>query len=119
MKQISLVFPGGVTGAALLLLRAAVTISLIVLPCGGFPLQSWPAVACYLLALTISIGFCTRIASLLAVAMTVAMALAIDHAMSLALVNHALDAVVLAMIGPGAASVDARLFGRRTLHLPR
>ncbi len=75
--------------------------------------------ACDLLALTIIIGFCTRIAAGLSVAIAVAIALTIDQAVTLSIVNHVLNAAVLAMIGPGAVSIDARLFGRRTLHLPR
>ena len=39
--------------------------------------------------------------------------------MPMLIFTQTIDAFALAMIGPGAFSVDARLFGRATITLPR
>lgn len=117
MKHSFLAFPAGATGVALLLLRAAVAIALVAPPYGSIPPHSSQAVACDLLALAVATGFRTRMAASIAVVVALAVAVAASDLATVAASTFFLQAVALTMIGPGAASIDARLFGRRTVHL--
>ncbi len=71
----------------------------------------------YILAIALSIGFCTRFAAGLCAAALLLLVWPIGWAAPLPYLIHALDAFALALIGPGALSIDALLFGRRTMHL--
>ena len=41
-----------------------------------------------------------------------------NHHSIVAVFSSSLDAAALAMLGPGAYSLDARRFGRRVIHFP-
>lgn len=119
MKHNFLVFPAGSTGVALLLIRASVSISLLFPPYGSIPPRSATAVACAVLAVAVGIGVFTRVVALVAALVGLAVAAAAAGPPSLAFMTFALQSTALALIGPGAVSVDARRFGRKTLHLGR
>ena len=107
-------FPAGGPGAALLLLRLSVAATLVLDVAGhAAPLEFWGAL---LLVALLCIGFATPVASVLACVFQVAV-FAMGPANGRVLVP-ALDAVALALLGPGAWSVDARMFGRRVIVLP-
>jgi hypothetical protein len=112
-------FPAGLPGVALLLVRLSVTISLLIhVP--GHDLHKPPealAVA-FVAALSISLclGFLTPIVSLLAMAALMAHPASIDLGRVGAYVA-ALDALALALLGPGAYSIDGYRFGRRLVVL--
>jgi len=117
-------FPSGWAGAALLLLRVAVGACAIVESAltviGAHSTLHFAAASVAALAgLALVIGFMTPIASAL-VAVEGAAILASVHSTVLklfdsrmALVEFVVMAAVLAILGPGASSMDARLFGRR------
>ena len=116
MRSMFLAFPGGSAGVGLLLLRLSVTGSFISTLLGSADLQPWMLFLAIIACIGLCAGFLTRLLaglSILAVANVIAES--VDPA--LAILNLA-DAIALAMIGPGAFSVDARLFGRRTVVLP-
>jgi hypothetical protein len=118
MKKTFFIFPAGSTGVALLLLRASVSLSTLNLLYSGASPHWMSVAACVLLAFAVCAGVCTRTtAALSAVAalLTIVMSGTVP---TIACITHVLPAIVLAMTGPGAISIDARLFGRRTLHLP-
>jgi putative oxidoreductase len=117
MRSRAAFFPGGLTGAGLLVLRFSIAISAIALAAKSFSqpqiLQCLGIVA----AVGLCAGFQTRalaglslLASLLGVITAV-----VPVEMGLL---HAIFAVSLMLTGPGAFSADARLFGRRTITLP-
>ncbi|MFC5742149.1 hypothetical protein [Dyella tabacisoli] len=70
------------------------------------------------LTLAMTLGALTSAASLLLLCNLALMA--IDRgSLSIATVCEGLHAIALIFLGPGAYSLDARLFGRRTIELPR
>lgn len=117
MKHAFLVFPGGSTGAALLLLRLAVSVALLAPTVGSVPLHPSIAIASYLLAFVVGIGLYTRVVALVSVTLPIAVAIAAAGLPSAALISFSLQAVAVALVGPGAISIDALLFGRRTVYL--
>ena len=125
-------FPDGSPGAGLLLLRAAGGAVLITQGVGylgnrdelGFLALVVFSVSC-IVGLLLLIGFLTRlvavVASLIGVSFLFAWFPKINAAQPVTLMTAALFAVIaLAVIclGPGAYSLDARLFGRREITIP-
>lgn len=96
MQRLFSSFPDGRPGAGLLILRITVAAGMVV--------QTGSALALFV-AVPLAAGFMTPAAA----AVAAAMALLYD-APSIAAI-----AVALALLGPGAFSVDARLFGRREI----
>ncbi len=68
------------------------------------------------LARAIGLGRRARSAAVLSVVVSVAM-LSSDAIPSIALATQILPAIVLAIVGSGAVSIDARRFSRRVVHL--
>ena len=131
MQRFFLAFPGGWPGIALLVLRAA--LSLVVLVQGGFyfratnttPAQWTAGLTLILGGLLLLIGFLTPVAggivglgglgiwlSLLPLSATTLF----DS--SVAVVFGATILLAVVILGPGAFSVDARVFGRREIIIP-
>ncbi len=112
-------FPTGGPGAGLLLLRLAVLTRLLLDSLGGAP-PSW----CLLLLLTL-------LTVLLGLGLLTPLAAAVCAAyQALSLFNNwasagpapavaVFGALALLLLGPGAYALDARLFGRRRLLLPK
>ncbi|MCC4594629.1 hypothetical protein NRY95_09585 [Xanthomonas campestris pv. phormiicola] len=119
MQRLYSMFPGGSAGLGLLALRLFLALSLWpssasdawALP----PHWRWAALVLVLLA---TAGALTPLAAALACAVP---ALALWHGTATAgsALPAALPALALALLGPGAYSLDARCFGRRLLVLPR
>jgi uncharacterized membrane protein YphA (DoxX/SURF4 family) len=114
-------FPQGGPGLALFLLRLSVVASLaaIATHLPGLVLARFALAGIALASLCLAVGFVTPAMSAIA-----AVAAAVDIAagphgqgfiVSLILL---LDAAALGLLGPGAYSIDARLFGRRVTVLP-
>jgi hypothetical protein len=76
-------------------------------------LWGWPAIA---LGALLTIGLLTPVAAILAALEAGCRHGLLDTNLSMALASVILVAVVL--LGPGAFSVDARLFGRREVIIP-
>lgn len=117
-------FPSGAVGAALLVLRAVVGTSAIVeaslaVTAAHSPLGIVVAAAAALAGLAVLPGFMTPIAGTLLAAEGVAILLFVGNstlelfASRMALFEFVVMAAMLTVLGPGAASVDARLYGRR------
>lgn len=110
-------FPGGTTGAGLLLLRVSVATSLLVLSFlrfGGANLLQFLAV---LGAVGLCAGFQTRLVACLSIAVPIFGFTATAVFVPLAAL-HTIDALAVVLTGPGAWSTDAISFGRRTVTLP-
>lgn len=132
MQRLFSSFPAGWPGLGLLVLRAAVGLSLIVQ--GGAcltarDLRTWIWLA-GLLALAIGaallIGLLTPVASALAALDGVGVALSwlpspVSEGLggAQATVFLVVMAAAVALLGPGAYSLDARWFGRREIVIPR
>jgi uncharacterized membrane protein YphA (DoxX/SURF4 family) len=125
-------FPDGLPGAGLLLLRGAAGIVLLVQ--GGAYLSDWRGLGFLALAvalLTVAsgalllVGYLTPLAGVLAGLVCVGSAFAWFPAPNLELFEAKLTTalatvivVALVCLGPGAFSLDARLFGRREIIIP-
>jgi hypothetical protein len=113
-------FPGGLPGAGLVLLRAAAAIPLIY--AGLLTVASSSPVLLQVVAagtaMLLLIGLWTPLAgALIAVA---ELGLAVLHpAEPWMYVHFATMGAALAMLGPGGCSLDARLFGRKQIQIPR
>lgn len=110
-------FPGRSTGIGLILLRLSAAGSLIATHVSNPGLPSWGLCLAVLTAIGLGIGFRTRLLCGLSALGLIAHVAWASTAPILALVGLA-DILALALTGPGAFSVDARLFGRRTVFLP-
>src|SRR5688500_2651325 len=110
-------FPGKSTGAGLLLLRLSAAGSLIAVQFSSPDPPSWRLCLAALVAFGLGIGLRTRLLCGLSVLGLVAH-VATDPAASTLAVLSFVDTAALALVGPGAFSLDARLFGRRTVILP-
>ena len=108
-------FPAGLTGAAFLVIRiqAAMIGYQFALQAGG-P-QTWPGKLVLALSALLLIGLLTRLSALL-LAVFLAAPLAFGRG-DFPAAAHAGALVALAMIGAGAYSADAWLFGRRVIRI--
>jgi uncharacterized membrane protein YphA (DoxX/SURF4 family) len=112
-------FPTGSPGIALLVLRASVAIALFV---AGYlhrqELSGWMLAAAALVAAATSLGFFTPIVAVLGLLLhgLIWFSLGVGNASDALVVSF--DALALALLGPGAYSVDSYRFGRRVVVLP-
>ncbi len=110
-------FPTGTAGAALFLLRILVAINLVWEGSAHWTLVTtvWVSLAFMLPAIFLCLGLLTPYAALLSCLIQLAATWEVkgEHGFHLAL--SILSSAVVAVLGPGAYSVDARLFGRKLL----
>ena len=113
-------FPTGIAGAALFLLRISVAATLVAngtahrFPVMSFwilPLIAFPAI---FLSLGLLTPYCATVRGLFQMGILISM----GNGSRFVVVISSLDSFVLAILGPGAYSIDAHLFGRRLLTLP-
>ena len=118
-------FPQGGPGLALLLLRISVA-AIFLMSAASTANHSgmlWIRIVCVgilLISMSLSIGFLTPYLSVIALIFAAANLLVGSYSDNLIFVFAICNAAALALLGPGAYSVDARLFGRRvTVVAPR
>src|SRR4051812_30693939 len=112
-------FPTGLPGLALLLLRASVAIALLIESFSHRQhLHGWIHATAVLLSLVLSAGYMTPLVALSAIALH-GLIWSDQGAGNIAVVTIiCLDAIALTLLGPGAYSIDAYRFGRRVVVLP-
>lgn len=114
-------FPPGLPGLALLLLRLSVAAALLLHSYAHRDaLPGWIHAIAILISLVVSAGYLTPLAALTALAyhMLVGIDLGAGTGAGLVTLVPAVDALALALLGPGAYSVDSHRFGRRVVVLP-
>jgi uncharacterized membrane protein YphA (DoxX/SURF4 family) len=120
-------FPAGLPGLALVLLRVSVAMALLVEDYRhGQQLSGWTQAGAILISIALSVGYSTPIVAAIGLALhaliwfelhgLICCDPGIDSAAVATIV--ALNAITLALLGPGAYSVDSYRFGRRVVVLP-
>jgi len=123
VQRLFSMFPQGGPGLALLLLRisvAAIFVSNAAIHVGARSIVLPGAVESlsFLIAVCLILGFLTPILATIACAAAALSSLFGPHSHALIASAMALDAAALALLGPGAYSLDARLYGRRATVVP-
>jgi hypothetical protein len=115
MRRILSTYPAGEAGIALLLLR--ISLVLLVMECltRCFVPNRAGLLLTDLAALAILLGYGTRVLAALCALAALVLAFVEGEGTRTLLLSQALEASALAVIGPGALSVDARLCGGRTI----
>ena len=113
-------FPQGAPGFALILLRLSVALTFFenVLKIPGVSASEWLKAVVFLASALLSLGVLTPVFAILACAASVAGVLMAGQFNEWMMLRPLLEAAALALLGPGAYSVDAWLFGRRVLVIP-
>ena len=117
MQRLFSMFPPGLPGIGLLLLRSSVAIALL-LEGYGHRQPLWIQAGTMLLSITLFAGYATPIAAGVGLLFHGLIWLTSGGGSAALVSIVSLDITALALLGPGAYSVDASLFGRRLVVLP-
>ncbi len=119
MQRLFSMFPTGAPGIALLLLRLCVAGTLLWIGIAYYTLWSpWFTAAAVALATGLFLGLLTPYCACLCCLIEVRAAILPGPEADILRVLPIVHAIVVAMIGPGAYSLDSHLFGRQLLTLP-
>jgi uncharacterized membrane protein YphA (DoxX/SURF4 family) len=120
VQRLFSMFPAGMAGAALLVLRLCVASTLIVAGTarGASAASPWIILALAVPAISLCLGFITPYCSALAFLIQLGLLLVAGGENQFAFIIFLLNSAILAALGPGAYSIDARIFGRRLLTVP-
>jgi hypothetical protein len=113
-------FPTGMPGIALLILRVSLAAAILDI-CIEVVKPGVSPVVCLALAvqsLLLGLGLLTPIVSIIACTLELTSLFAAGHTDVRFIALSCLNAAVIALLGPGAYSLDARLFGRREIVFP-
>jgi uncharacterized membrane protein YphA (DoxX/SURF4 family) len=112
-------FPAGSAGIGLIVLRSVVAAT-VVIDARGWPMSFGLVVGgiSAIAGLCLIIGFLTPYCAVLSCAIELALVVAADDPNRGQTLMSALTAAAAATLGPGAYSVDARLFGRQLIKIP-
>lgn len=112
-------FPTGLVGVALLVLRFFVAATTIINTIGSLALGAplWVILGFVLGVLFLCFGLLTPYFSLLSAVLGVGVLMYVGGD-SFRLATSIVGCVIVSVLGPGAYSLDSRIFGRRLLELP-
>jgi hypothetical protein len=110
-------FPGGMAGLGLVILRICAVSSLLTMAFGRGPsaFVSWAGVGLGLLSLFMVVGALTPVTCIVGGLVETSCLLHRQGADTRYIVFALLVIAALGLLGPGAFSIDARLFGRRLI----
>jgi hypothetical protein len=117
MIRFSPIFSGGVPGAALLLMRIATAATLLLAAHHALRPDAWQLFIAAALAIGLLMGLFTRVLGALGALLLGVFAIRTGGPVGGLLALHGIQALALALLGAGAYSIDARLFGRRVIRL--
>ncbi|MEG3175350.1 hypothetical protein U1872_03850 [Sphingomonas sp. RB3P16] len=118
MKHILFAFPAGAAGVALVLFRLSAAVCIASAGAKMPHDDTKVAALAYLISLGMMAGFPMRLIAVACAILAAVIASSVQIYPIAYSVAFILSMLALALIGPGAYSVDAFLFGRRTVHLP-
>ena len=112
-------FPPALPGLALLFLRASVAVALLAEIYGRQrDLSGWIQAAAVLVSLALSLGYLTPIGAVMCLVLHTLIWSGSGLGNAAVATTICLDAIALALLGPGAYSIDYYRFGRRQVILP-
>ena len=113
-------FPTGRAGIALVVLRSVVAVTVLVNARACWPMgfSFIVGVIAALVGLCLFLGFLTPYCAALACFLELVLLVATDTPNKLQLGLSALTAAAAVVLGPGAYSIDGRLFGRQLIKIP-
>jgi hypothetical protein len=111
-------FRSGWTGIALLIMRLSLIAALSLHAWRSSPHTSWSLLVFLLIAIAIGLGALTSTACILFCAAEIWLMVDAAHFDATVPILSIPMALALSLLGPGAFSVDARIFGRRVIVLP-
>jgi len=117
MTDILFAYPGGRAGAALLLLRTSLILFLLTTS-ATYGTDPWVPMMTVLVVIPLALGIATRWIAAICGSVILILVWPMGILPTASCLTGSLNALALAMIGPGLYSLDALIFGRRTLHLP-
>jgi len=113
-------FPSGWPGIGLLFLRSSAAMALLVEVNGPREdVPVWIKSAAIVLSVTLFAGYLTPVAAAIGLLLHGLIWLTLGGGSAAIVIIVSLDIIALALLGPGAYSVDASRFGRRVFVLPR
>lgn len=119
VQRLFSMFPRGLPGSALLLLRASAAVALLAEHYAyRNSLSTLTLVAVVLLSLALSVGYLTPIAAIVGLFLHGLVWLHLGAISVPFVIIVTLDSIALALLGPGAYSADGYRFGRRVVVLP-
>jgi uncharacterized membrane protein YphA (DoxX/SURF4 family) len=120
VQRLFSMFPTGTAGAALLVLRVSIAATLVVNGTAHWALVTsfWILLGFALLAIFLCLGLLTPYCSAVGCLVQLYVLWIGRGGNQFLLLSSILNSGVLAALGPGAYSIDARVFGRKLLTLP-
>jgi hypothetical protein len=120
VQKLFSMFPAGAPGIALLLLRLSVAAMLFIDSTGRvlWPAELWLTSVSVVAAIAVTAGFLTPILALTCGALKIYAFVGTAQSLVPLIVLALLLSFAVAMLGPGAYSLDAKMFGRRVVLLP-
>jgi hypothetical protein len=113
-------FPAGSAGIALLVLRfiVAAMLAMIAFPRGEATAPTWEIIGLSLLAFMLCMGAFTPVSCTLCGTVELVDLYSLRGADAVHMIFSVLVTICLAMLGPGAFSLDSKMFGRRVILPP-
>lgn len=119
VQRLFSMFPSGTPGLALLLLRLSAAGALLWVGTANYAQWAWGwAAAAVVLAIGLCLGLMTPYCAFLCCLIEIHAAFLPGPEDECLLLLPILNSLVVAMIGPGAYSLDSHIFGRQLLTLP-